>query len=140
LYAAPERVNQRTLEDFRSDCFSLAIVAYELLTSEKPFDGLGGRAGLIENVESNPLELALPSANATVRNRITKRAAKLLDGLFASSLALIPDQRYATRSDWLSAWDQLYREVGKGSRLSPWQGKMVNGIEWIKSSFLGSRK
>lgn len=140
LYAAPERVNRSALEDFRSDCFSLAIVAYELLTSEKPFDGLGGRAGLIANVQSNSLELVLPSAHATVRNRITKRAANLLDEVFASSLAFLPDQRYATRSDWLSAWDQLYREVAKGSRLSPLQSKMVNGIEWIKSYLLGSRK
>lgn len=135
LYAAPERVNQKALEDFRSDCFSLSIIAYELLALDKPFDGLGGRAGLLEDALSNPLELVLPSANQTVRNRITKRAANLIDKLFVTSLAFDPDERFATRSQWLSAWDQLYREVGKGSKLNPWQSSLVNGLEWIKGQF-----
>ena len=45
-YAAPERLAKHAVEDFRSDVFSLSVVAYEMLTLEIPFDGLGGQAGL----------------------------------------------------------------------------------------------
>ena len=56
-YAAPERIAGHAAEDFRSDIFSLSVVAYELLTLEIPYDGLGGRAGLPEYDAAKPTTL-----------------------------------------------------------------------------------
>ena len=127
-------------EDFRSDLFSLATVAYELLNLELPYDGLGGRAVTIAGTRTSHFELVLPSKHPSFRWKTTKRARRLTDAIFVNSLAIDPDQRFGTRSDWLSAWDTLHRELQKGTRLTGWQEKLVNGIERVSNIALLKRK
>ncbi|MBM3735200.1 MAG: PEGA domain-containing protein [Acidobacteria bacterium] len=82
-YMAPEQVESRPVSG-ASDQFALAVIAYELLTGEKPFyaESLAGLALKIareEPVWPSRLNHTLPSA---------------VDAVFRRGLAKTPDQRY----------------------------------------------
>jgi len=115
LYAAPELVAGAAAGDFRSDVFSLGVVAYELLSLEIPYDGLGG--AVAENAGDIPYASADFAGGAATRTA-PKRARELLDALLKTSLAVTPDRRFATRSEWLDAWDALHTACRGGGRLT----------------------
>ena len=128
-YAAPESINSRVVADFRADVFSLSVVAYELLTLEIPYDGLGGRVTSLSHQSKRlvpPREL-LPSR----QGKIPSSAAKLLDDYFQSALHPLPDYRFATRSDWLSSLDRLHFALQKGNRLRPWEETLLSCFEFL---------
>ena len=128
-YAAPERLTKSAPQDFRSDIFSLSVAAYELLTLEVPFDGLGGLAGL-PNM-SGHARTSYRSASEFLRqsDRLPREAVERLDRCLATGLALHPDERFGTSSDWLAAWDEVHRALQKGSRLSFWEAKVLKGFD-----------
>ena len=127
-YAAPERMAGHAAEDFRSDAFSLSVVAYELLTLAIPFGGLGGRAGTprlaVKTAKSykNPSELI-------AADRLPRRTVKLLDDCLARGLAVHPDDRFSTSRDWLAAWDELHFTMKKGTRLNRLESLVVDSID-----------
>lgn len=130
-YAAPERIGRHALEDFRSDQFSLAVIAYEMLTLEIPYDGAGGRAGLPNLAEQFKETLIPPSQKVAQASQLPQDALSLLDKMLCRSLALHPDNRWPTRSEWLGAWDALHACLQKGSRLSGVQQQVVQALEWL---------
>ena len=121
-YAAPERIADHTAQDFRSDQFSLSAVAYELLTLEIPYDGLGGAAGTPELVNAMTATWKPPSSQLISRRRLPQSPLRQIDDLFARSLALHADDRYPTLQTWLQAWDQLFLSL-----------RGTNEIGWIDS-------
>lgn len=134
-YAAPERIAHHALEDFRADVFSLSVVAYEMLTLEIPFDGAGGRAGL-PNLADKFGGTFVPTSKLIARSdRLPYQSVQLLDDLFRASLALHPDGRYATRSEWLAAWDALHDSLRKGTRLSNFESRFLACLEWLGGWF-----
>lgn len=134
-YAAPERMAGHALEDFRSDLFSLAVVAYEMLTLEIPYDGAGGRAGLPNLADSFSDTFVPPSQLIAEPKRLPYQSLALLDELFRVSLALHPDGRFLSRPDWLAAWDGLHRAFQKGDRLSSFEQRLIGWLESIASRF-----
>ena len=134
-YAAPERLARHAAEDFRADVFSLAVVAYELLTLEIPFDGAGGRAGVPETNASFSGSFVPPSQLVAQQARLPAAALRELDDLFRASLALHPDGRHATGREWLAAWDAAHLSLQKGSRLSLLEAQILDGIERVVSLF-----
>ncbi len=135
-YAAPERIARHALEDFRADQFSLSVVAYEMLTLEIPFDGTGGRAGLPDLARSLADTFIPPSRLIAEPHRLPEQALQLLDELFHGSLSLHPDGRFATRSQWLGAWDGLHRALQKGGRLSSFEQRLLGWLESFASRVL----
>jgi serine/threonine protein kinase len=130
-YAAPERLARHAVEDFRADVFSLAVVAYEMLTLVIPFDGAGGQAGVPELMTSFAEAFAPPSQLISQPLRVPAVARLQLDELLRVSLALHPDARYATGSDWLAAWDRVHWELQKGSRLSGLEEWFLGCLEYF---------
>ena len=133
-YAAPERVTDHAAEDFRSDAFSVAVVAYELLTLAIPYGGLGGRAGTPSLVNKMGDAYEQPS-KLIHRNKLPRRATKLLDECCAVGLALAPDDRFATTSDWIAAWDKLHFAMKKGSQLNRFESFVADRIAAICAAF-----
>lgn len=131
-YAAPERVSGHATEDFRADVFSLSVVGYELLTLEIPFDGAGGQAGTPSAVAQLSSTYVPPSTLISQRQtRLTSRAMELLDEQFRIGLTLHPDGRFATRREWLAAWDALNFELKKGERLSTFERTILAWLECL---------
>jgi len=82
-YMSPEQIRSGSI-DGRSDLFSLAVILYELLCGERPFNGEDPTALIYSVVHETPIP-------------ITKRANGLpagLDSFFEHALAKDPDDRY----------------------------------------------
>ena len=117
-YAAPERHAQHAAEDFRSDVFSHSAVAYEMLTMQIPYDGLGGKAGLPTIIEHAEHSFRPPSELLKNPGRLPRAALERLDRCLRVGLNLHPDSRFGTRKEWLSAWDELDGSFKPTDRLS----------------------
>jgi TonB family protein len=94
-YMSPEQIDAQGL-DGRSDQFSLAVLAYEMLTGCKPFLGpsLASLAHAIVYSER-------PSARA-----VNPQLAPGVDGVLCRSLARAPGQRYASCSEFVSKLEE----------------------------------
>ena len=137
-YAAPERIAKHAAEDFRSDMFSLSVIAYEMLTLQLPYDGLGGQAGMPQWASKTSESYRNPSEKTPSPDRLTRHAVQLMDACIGRGLQLHPDQRFANSGEWRAAWDELHRSLQKGPRLSPWKGRFVAAIDALIRRF--SRK
>jgi tRNA A-37 threonylcarbamoyl transferase component Bud32 len=103
-YMSPEQVESLP-SDGRSDQFSLAVVAYELLTGRRPFeaDSLPALAHMIVYAERPSARNVNPSLPAAV------------DVVFRRSLARTPSDRYPTCTEFVIALEK----AAKGEVLQP---------------------
>ncbi len=83
-YLSPEQV-QRGIADARSDVYSIGILAYELLTGKKPFEG------------ESPIEIAYKHVNDRVPlpSVIKEGIPESLDNLIQRATSVNPDDRPA---------------------------------------------
>lgn len=90
-YLSPEQV-QRGIADSRSDVYAAGIVAYEMLTGEKPFDG------------DTPIQIAYMHVNQEIPRVRSKRkdVNQALDDLIASATAKNPDDRPRSATEFLA--------------------------------------
>jgi hypothetical protein len=107
-YMSPEQLEAQPL-DGRSDQFSLAVVAYELLTGSLPFeaDSLARLAHLIVYAER-------PSARALNPDLGEAACAVLRKGL-----AKLPDERYPTCLEFVAALADALREAPRAAIPAP---------------------
>ena len=100
-----------------------------MLTLEIPFDGLGGQAGLPNFIEQAQKTYRSTSELLYETDRLPTEAIDRLDGCVRTGLALHPDGRFGTRSDWLAAWDGLHDSLKKGNRLTRWEKLLLRGFD-----------
>jgi serine/threonine protein kinase len=140
-YVAPERIHAQASEDFRADQFSLAVIAYELLTLEIPYDGLGGRAELPMESGNSTTRLIAPSKRLPWRQRrVPSDSLQLLDAVLCQSLGLHPDERFLTPGEWLDAWDRLHFSLRGRGRLSRPEKWSLDWIEFLARPFFGRQR
>lgn len=82
-YMSPEQCSGQALDN-RSDLFAIAVVIYELLTGEKPFQANSVHATMMKVVQSNPEP---PST-------FNPSLPKTIDAIMAKALAKSPGARY----------------------------------------------
>jgi serine/threonine-protein kinase len=100
-YAAPEQWREERLVDARADQFSVSVIAYEMLTNELPWDGLGGTVA--EHVKGKIPAPTLPSRHPVARGRSGGGFSAALDAVVARGLAIDKDARFETTGAWLRA-------------------------------------
>jgi eukaryotic-like serine/threonine-protein kinase len=107
-YMSPEQVSGNET-DSRSDLYSLAVVAYEVLTGQRPFQGTS-LTSIIYKVMS---EVPAPPRqwNSTLPARY--------DEVFERALAKDPKRRYATGSEFLAALDLKEFDAALSSVVEP---------------------
>lgn len=123
-YMSPEQVQGRPV-DGRSDQFSLAVVAYEILTGERPFAGEHLGTVVYKIVAEQPVDPH--RLNATLGADITAALAK--------ALAKNVDARYVSCTEFVNAlenacahtegWKALGRGSAPGLPTAPEQPKPV---------------
>jgi tetratricopeptide (TPR) repeat protein/tRNA A-37 threonylcarbamoyl transferase component Bud32 len=94
-YMSPEQIAGERAVDGRTDMYSLACVAFELLSGEPPFRGQSAPA-LAQRLTQPPPP-------------ITSRRAELpsrVDAVFARALTLVPGERFGTVSEFVAALDE----------------------------------
>ena len=99
-YLSPEQV-QRGIADSRSDVYAAGIVAYEMFTGEKPFNG------------DSPIQIAYMHVNEEIPHLRSKRKEipQGLDELIASATAKNPDDRPRTAGAFLERLQQIQIEL-----------------------------
>ena len=111
-YLSPEQV-QRGIADSRSDVYAAGIVAYEMLTGEKPFSA------------ESPIQIAYMHVNEEIPRLSSKRKeiSKDLDDLIASATAKNPDERPRTAGEFLDKLQQIQID------LDPRKNQMDLGLD-----------
>ena len=101
-YLAPEQARGERATP-ASDLYALAVVAFELLTGERPF----------ERESSTAEAMAHVSAPIPPASRANPQLPPALDDVLARGLAKEPEHRYATASDLVEAMrEALHRDAG----------------------------
>ena len=111
-YMSPEQVQGQPV-DGRSDQFSLAVIAYEALTGEKPYTGehLTTVVYKIVTEEPAPPHRLNPSLSGPIENTLRKALAKK------------PDQRYKNCQEFIETLEKACAAT-KGWKLMPRGGSM----------------
>lgn len=91
-YMSPEQVQGLAI-DARADLFSAAVVLYQLLTGERPFNGENDFAVIHQIIDTTP----------TAPSRINPSLPMALDAVMGKALAKSRDQRYASAREFAAA-------------------------------------
>jgi len=99
-YLSPEQV-QRGVADSRSDVYAVGIVAFEMLTGEKPFLG------------DSPIQIAYMHVNQEIPSLRSKRKEipEALDELILKATDRDPDKRPRTAGEFLKALESIQNEI-----------------------------
>ncbi len=91
-YMAPEQVKGAEV-DARADQYALAIVAFEMLTGNVPFDATTTTAVLFKQVNDPPPSIC----------KLCPDLPRAVEGVMNRALAKSPDKRYATCGEFVKA-------------------------------------
>jgi serine/threonine protein kinase len=125
-YMSPEALAGRQVDD-RSDIYSTAIVAWELLTAQRLFRGS----------EADQLELRASRYELTPPSKINRWVTPELDNLLHVALAEDPDERWPSAGSMLEALVPIVREQRQGSSreaLARWAKQLAIGRGVLDSS------
>ena len=126
-YMSPEQLEGRPI-DARADLFAAGVVLYQLLTSQRPFDGDSDFAVIQKIVNHTP-------AAATFYN---PKLPPAIDAVVAKALAKSRDMRYSSAQDFLAALQAACKDAAdttiapqamlpaKGSNIT-WTATMMPG-------------
>jgi serine/threonine protein kinase len=141
-YAAPELYSDHPFVDARSDQFTLGLIFYEMLTLEKPYDGLGGQAaaphyqGQVEKLYRDPQSLS-PD-----RHHLPRDAWRLINRIVRRCLQFSPDDRYPRDRALLDAFDDLKEALRprRLSRVNEWVLSALTSLSRIQDWISGRRE
>jgi serine/threonine-protein kinase len=111
-YMSPEQIQGQTV-DGRSDQFSLAVIAYEMLTGEKPYTGEHLTTVVYKIVAEEP---APP-------RRLNPSLTSAIEAALRKGLAKKPDQRYKNCQEFAAALESACGE-SKGWKAIPRSGML----------------
>lgn len=129
-YAAPELQNSDRFVDWRSDLFSVGVIFYEMLTLTLPYQ-MGGKAGRREFAVQMAGKFTPPSRSNPAIQSLPKSVWQGIDRVAVKSLALNPDDRYATSQAWLDDLDAVDCEIRRPSTLTGANARLTRFIGWI---------
>lgn len=132
VYSAPEFLQGEAHVNFRADCFSLGVVLYEILTDRIPYDGHGGKVGMLPDPVKSGLQLVPASKISPEREKLPKRIWRPIDELLSRSLAICVDDRFETSSQWLDSWNSVMTAIRQTAKTGSKKRLGSQMIEWIQ--------
>lgn len=131
-YAAPEFLQGQSHVDFRADCFSLGVVLYEMLTDKIPYDGHGGKVGMLPDSVQSGSRLVPASDISPERDKLPKRIWRPIDELLNRSLAIKPDDRFETSGQWLDGWNSAMAEISQTNQRGRTPSFVSRMMDWVQ--------
>ncbi|HEY7544250.1 MAG TPA: bifunctional serine/threonine-protein kinase/formylglycine-generating enzyme family protein [Blastocatellia bacterium] len=110
LYMSPEQLSGDKL-DGRSDVYSLAIIVYEMLSGQLPFEGDNTQAMMIKRVIGNPIPLRQKAPHVSAE----------VEQVVMHGLAREHDERASSALEFASS-------LRKACHVQPVQGKPTNAL------------
>ena len=107
-YMSPEQIQGQAVSG-GSDQFSLAVIAYEMLTGEKPFTGESIACACIQDRQEDPVSV----------QRLNKTLGWAVDTVLKRALSKHPADRYPTCSDFVFALENACRTSKKWKPIAP---------------------
>jgi hypothetical protein len=104
-------------------------VLCELLTLSIPYDGQGGRADLLADIDRRSHSWCHLAALAVIPNACAARSARI-DGLVGRGLRIDADARFETSREWLDARDELMHEIRRPAALNGVSRSLLRFISW----------
>ena len=133
LYAAPEIFDTEIAPHESADRFVAAMIAYELLTLQVPYEGLGGKAGWSQYRNEMTGTLTPPCSQHPDRNRVPRGAVNSIDAVISRGLDLQQGQRFQTGREWTDAYDKAWFDLNSNvrssainERVSAWMAAVAN--------------
>ena len=114
-YMSPEQVQGQPV-DGRSDMFSLAVIAYEMLTGEKPYTGEHLTTVVYKIVAEEPV---LP-------HRLNPSLSTAIENVLRKALSKKPDARYRNCQEFVESLEKAC-SASKGWKLMP-RGGLLNAM------------
>jgi serine/threonine protein kinase len=134
-YASPEQHREEPFVDFRSDYFSASVIAYQLLTRQLPYDGMGGKAGRAEYGDAFANKFVPPSQLCRLRSTMRGEFWERIDRILATGLALDANQRFAKRDAWLSEIEALNAMLKLQPKISSFNERLLGAFDWLTRWF-----
>lgn len=100
LYMSPEQVTGEVL-DQRSDLYSLALVAYEMLSGDLPFDGPTTQTKMVKRL------LEPPRLISVIRPQL--KVSTAVEAVILRALARLPNDRYTSTSEFAAELERAAR-------------------------------
>lgn len=131
-YSAPEFLQGQHHVNFGADCFSLGVVLYELLTDKIPYDGFGGKVGMLSDSVKSGLRLIPASEISPERGKLPKRIWRPIDDLLGRSLAIAAEERFETSGQWLDIWNSAMAEIRQSGQHRRDRSFVTRMMDWIQ--------
>src|SRR5690606_27610804 len=100
-YMSPEQIEGSKHVDWRTDLWSLAVILYESLTGQRPFQG-----GSLVHVGSAVLEGRYRPAS-----ELRPALPRAIDDWFAKALSVDPEQRFQSARELVAALSEIARAL-----------------------------
>ena len=139
IYAAPEQWDQSMRVDSRADMFSVAVILFQLLTEQIPYEGLGGKAGWPQYRPFMTDRLERPSDLAQSCQCLPRSLRKQLDEFVIRGLQFDPGQRFRDLRHWIHEY-RLLLEAFQAAPTLPISVRMLTQvIDWLAGRFSAGR-
>jgi serine/threonine-protein kinase len=134
-YASPEQHRAEPFVDQTSDSFSASVIAYQLLTRQLPYDGLGGKVPAAADSSDPEIPLRAASQLSPYRFLMRDEFWRRIDQILARGLAFQQKNRFVNGDAWLSEIESLNAMLKLQTKLPPWKESLLNTFDWFAGWF-----
>lgn len=140
IYAAPEQWDQSMRVDSRADMFSVAVILFQMLTNQIPYEGLGGKAGWMQNRSFMTGRLERPSDLSQSCQRLPRSLRKQLDEFVIRGLQFDPGQRFKDLRHWIHQYRTILNAFQTAPALPIHVRMLTQVIDWLVVTFSAERR
>lgn len=135
IYAAPEQWSRSMTVDSRADMFSVAVVLFQMLTNQVPYEGLGGRAGWPQNRSFMSGRLEHPSDLSQSCQVLPRSLRRQLDAFVVRGLQFDPGQRFKDLRHWTQEYRAILNAFQETPKLPVAVRMLTQVIDWVAERF-----
>lgn len=111
FYSAPEVFENEAVIDGRADQFSVAVILFQMLTGQLPYQRMGGKAGHAANRHEFEGTLESTADLSVAVRQLPQELPRKIDDLINRALSLESRRRFATMRAFANALDDVFKQL-----------------------------